>query len=66
MLRARVVHDPDPWFDGTGSMNPIDNVPDPASLALDAVWHTEWEKYLMDAALNESSSRSACGSFPNV
>ena len=41
----------EPWSDGTGSMNPIDNVPDPASLALDTVWHIEWEKHLMSVAL---------------
>jgi RNA polymerase sigma factor (sigma-70 family) len=39
------------WSDGTGSVNPLERVPDPASLALDAVWHMEWEKHLMDAAL---------------
>jgi RNA polymerase sigma factor (sigma-70 family) len=39
------------WSDGTGPMNPIDNVPDPASLALDTVWHIEWEKHLMSMAL---------------
>jgi len=37
--------------DDTGSTGPIERVPDPASLTLDAVWHTEWEKHLMDAAL---------------
>jgi DNA-directed RNA polymerase specialized sigma24 family protein len=39
------------WSDGTGSMKPIDRVPDPASLTLDAVWQTEWEKHLMATAL---------------
>jgi RNA polymerase sigma-70 factor (ECF subfamily) len=42
---------PESWSDDTGSTGPIERVPDPASLALDAVWHTEWEKHLMDAAL---------------
>ena len=37
--------------DDTGSTGPIERVPDPASMALDAVWHTEWEKHLMAAAL---------------
>jgi RNA polymerase sigma factor (sigma-70 family) len=37
--------------DDTGSTGPIERVPDPASLALDAVWQTEWEKHLMAAAL---------------
>jgi len=37
--------------DDTGSTGPIERVSDPASLGLDAVWHTEWEKHLMDAAL---------------
>ena len=35
----------------TGSTGPMERVPDPASMALDAVWHTEWEKHLMAAAL---------------
>jgi RNA polymerase sigma-70 factor (ECF subfamily) len=37
--------------DDTGSTGPIERVPDPASMALDTVWHTEWEKHLMAAAL---------------
>jgi RNA polymerase sigma factor (sigma-70 family) len=37
--------------DDTDSIGAIERVPDPASLALDVVWHAEWEKYLMDAAL---------------
>lgn len=37
--------------DETASTGPIERVPDPASLALDEVWHTEWEKHLMSAAL---------------
>ena len=37
--------------DDTDSTGPMERVPDPASMALDAVWHTEWEKHLMAAAL---------------
>ena len=37
--------------DDTGSTGPIERVPDPASLALDAVWQAEWEAHLMAAAI---------------
>ena len=37
--------------DDTSSTGPLERVPDPASMTLDAVWHTEWEKHLMDVAL---------------
>jgi RNA polymerase sigma factor (sigma-70 family) len=37
--------------DDTGSTGPIERVPDPASLALDAVWQAEWETHLMAAAI---------------
>ena len=39
------------WSDGTDSVSPIECVPDPASLVLDAVWQMEWEKHLMAVAL---------------
>ena len=42
---------PELRFDDTGSTGPIERVPDPASLVLDTVWHAEWEKHLMVAAL---------------
>ena len=31
--------------------NPVDQMPDPASLNLDAVWEAEWEDNLLSAAL---------------
>jgi RNA polymerase sigma factor (sigma-70 family) len=37
--------------DDTGSTGPIERVPDPAGMPLDAVWQEEWEKHLMAAAL---------------
>ena len=35
----------------TGGSGDIREVPDPASLALDAIWDEEWQKNLIDAAL---------------
>jgi RNA polymerase sigma-70 factor (ECF subfamily) len=37
--------------DDTGSTGEIERIPDPAGVALDAVWQEEWEKHLMAAAL---------------
>ena len=37
--------------DDTGSTCEIERIPDPAGVALDAVWQAEWEKHLMAAAL---------------
>ncbi len=37
--------------DETGSTGPMERVPDPAGIPLDAVWQEEWEKHLMAAAL---------------
>jgi RNA polymerase sigma-70 factor (ECF subfamily) len=36
-----------------GSTATIDRVPDPASLKLDTIWDEEWEKNLVDAALEK-------------
>ncbi len=37
--------------DDTGTTDAIERVPDPAGIPLDAVWEEEWEKHLMNAAL---------------
>ena len=37
--------------DGTDRTDTIERIPDPASLDLEAVWEEEWEKNLVDAAL---------------
>jgi RNA polymerase sigma-70 factor (ECF subfamily) len=37
--------------DDTGSTGPMERVPDPAGIPLDAVWQEEWEKHVMAAAL---------------
>ena len=37
--------------DDTGSTGMVERIPDPAGVALDAVWQEEWEKHLMAAAL---------------
>jgi RNA polymerase sigma factor (sigma-70 family) len=37
--------------DDTGSTGPIERIPDPASMALDATWQEEWEKHVMTVAL---------------
>jgi len=37
--------------DGTSRTDTIDRVPDPASLKLDSVWEEEWQKNLLDAAI---------------
>jgi RNA polymerase sigma factor (sigma-70 family) len=37
--------------DETTRTDPIARVPDPASLKLDAVWEEEWQKNLLDAAI---------------
>ena len=42
---------PAPRTDDTGSTGPIERIPDPAGVPLDAVWQEEWEKHLMTAAL---------------
>jgi RNA polymerase sigma factor (sigma-70 family) len=39
--------------DDTGSTGEIERIPDPASMALDAVWQEEWEKHVMGAALEQ-------------
>jgi RNA polymerase sigma-70 factor (ECF subfamily) len=36
-----------------GSTATVDRVPDPASLKLDTIWDEEWEKNLVDAALEK-------------
>jgi RNA polymerase sigma factor (sigma-70 family) len=38
-------------FDETSSTPTIERIPDPAGVVLDGVWHDEWEKHLMAAAL---------------
>ena len=38
--------------DGTNPTAPIEKVPDPASLDLDAFWDTEWEKHVLEAAMS--------------
>ena len=40
-----------PTGDDTSCTDRIARVPDPASLALDSVWEEEWQKNLLDAAL---------------
>jgi len=42
---------PAPLSDDTGSTGEIERIPDPAGVALDAVWQEEWEKHLLAAAL---------------
>jgi len=37
--------------DDTGSAASIERIPDPAAGTLENVWHTEWEKHLVAAAL---------------
>jgi len=37
--------------EGTSRTDTIDRVPDPASLKLDSVWEDEWQKNLLDAAI---------------
>jgi RNA polymerase sigma factor (sigma-70 family) len=37
--------------DDTGSTGEIERIPDPAGVALDAVWQEEWEKHVMTTAL---------------
>jgi RNA polymerase sigma-70 factor (ECF subfamily) len=37
--------------DETSRTDTVDRVPDPASLALDSVWEEEWQKNLLDAAI---------------
>src|SRR5262245_60570807 len=39
--------------DDTGSTDAMERIPDPAGLALEAVWGEEWEKHLMTAALEQ-------------
>jgi RNA polymerase sigma-70 factor (ECF subfamily) len=41
----------------TGSTGPIDRIPDPTGVPLDAVWQEEWEKHLMAAALERVKRR---------
>ena len=40
-----------PFSEDTGSTGPMERIPDPAGVPLDAVWQEEWEKHLMAAAL---------------
>jgi RNA polymerase sigma-70 factor (ECF subfamily) len=49
--RKRVPVPLDPLLDGTGHTDVLERLPDPAGLALEALWDAEWEKNLMDAAL---------------
>ena len=42
---------PAPRSDDTGSTGPMERIPDPSGIPLDAVWQEEWEKHLMTAAL---------------
>jgi len=37
--------------DDNGSTGSIERIPDPAGVALDAVWREEWEKQVMDVAV---------------
>lgn len=37
--------------DDTGSTGPMERIPDPAGIPLDALWQEEWEKHVMSAAL---------------
>src|SRR6185436_16597820 len=37
--------------DDTGSTGPIERIPDPSDATLPKIWHEEWEKHLMAAAL---------------
>src|SRR5262249_55399554 len=39
--------------DDTNSTGTIDSIPDPAGLALESVWHDEWEKHLLATALEQ-------------
>jgi RNA polymerase sigma-70 factor (ECF subfamily) len=43
--------------DASSATNPIDQVPDPASLVPDAVWEEEWEVHLVNAALENLRRR---------
>jgi RNA polymerase sigma factor (sigma-70 family) len=54
-LRKRpppATHAP-PSPDETSLTEPIERIPDPASLNLEAVWEHEWEQNLVDAALKK-------------
>jgi len=42
---------PAPRSDDTGSTGPIERIPDPADAMLPKIWHEEWERHLMTAAL---------------
>src|SRR5688572_1039776 len=36
----------------TGTTDPLERVPDPAGLALESLWQEEWEKHVLDTALD--------------
>ena len=39
--------------DGTGSTGPLERIPDPAGGTLDALWREEWQRHLMNTALEK-------------
>jgi len=41
----------------------LEQVPDPQSLELDAVWNTEWQKYIFDAAVRRVKSQASVEQF---
>jgi RNA polymerase sigma factor (sigma-70 family) len=47
----------------TGSTGPIERIPDPTGVPLDAVWHEEWEKHLMAAALERVKRQASPRQF---
>jgi len=49
--------------DDTGSTGPIERVPDPGSMAPDAVWQEEWEKHLMATALERVKRQVSARQF---
>src|SRR5437773_10232688 len=55
--RAAPAADPlVPRGDGTGT-DPVEKIPDPASWLPDAAWEVEWEKNLIEAAINKTKRR---------
>lgn len=48
--RQRGIATPSETETGTGT-TPVERIPDPAGIALDAAWDKEWEANLMEAAL---------------
>jgi len=49
--------------DDTSRTDAINRVPDPASLALDSVWEEEWQKNLLDAAIERVKQQVAPKQF---